>query len=142
MDRLTLQRNRAIGFLFVVVALTPLLISGRLRPNAQGLGSHQQLGLPPCSIRVLWGIRCPACGMTTSWAWFMRGRWVESAHANVGGLLLALSALAVIATGAIMIYSNRLPGPRVIDWAAWLSVTIAVVTLIQWGWRLWLSPNA
>ena len=32
------------------------------------MGTHQQLGLPPCNFVTLTGYPCPACGMTTSFA--------------------------------------------------------------------------
>ena len=46
-----------------ILALSAILIIGslfviatRLEPASQGLGTHHQLGLPPCSLRVLFNI--------------------------------------------------------------------------------------
>lgn len=64
-----------------------------LTPSTQGLGTHQQLGLPPCSIIQLLGTRCPACGMTTSWAYLVRGQVWAACQANVGGVLLGFWAI-------------------------------------------------
>ncbi len=75
------------------VPLVLLLVAGMLRPDADGLGTHQQLGLPPCSMRVIFGVRCPACGMTTSWSYFMRGDWLASFSSNIGGFSLAITAI-------------------------------------------------
>jgi hypothetical protein len=80
--------------IFTGCVLVSLLITAAcLPPSANGMGTHQQLGLPPCSMVMFFDMRCPACGMTTSWAHLMRGQIVQSAHANTGGLMLALFAL-------------------------------------------------
>src|SRR5262245_11862434 len=76
----------------VLVAL--LVTASRLTPSPQGLGTHRQLGLPPCTVLDWFGIRCPSCGMTTSWAHVARGRVLAATQANAGGALLALAAAA------------------------------------------------
>ena len=52
--------------------LLPLGAAVRLQPAREGLGTHQQLGLPPCTFRVLFDRPCPSCGMSTSWAHLVR----------------------------------------------------------------------
>ena len=42
-----------------------------LKPDPRGFGTHQQLGLPPCTFRSLTGTNCPHCGLTTSFSWFV-----------------------------------------------------------------------
>jgi len=108
-----------------------------LTPDRHGHGTHQQLGLPPCTFYVLFGRPCPACGMTTSWAWLVRGEVIEACRANVGGTLLAALAIA----GVPWLLGSALRG-------RWLTrrpndLTLAglvggmlLVTLVQWGWRL------
>src|SRR5207247_577108 len=68
-----LLRPKSLGVLgrlmFVAAALgmTALLGVARLvEPDLRGYGTHEQLGLPPCTFRLLTGIACPSCGMTTS----------------------------------------------------------------------------
>lgn len=85
------------GTLFAgILTLVLLLIARTLEPNPAGIGTHQQLGLPPCTSIVLFNSPCPACGMTTSWALATRGEFTASARSNVGGLLLALIAMAYV----------------------------------------------
>src|SRR5262245_3794824 len=74
----------------VLVAL--LIVARVLTPNAEGIGTHRQLGLPPCSSQQMFGFRCPACGMTTSWAYLTRGRVWSSLSVNAGGTLLGIAA--------------------------------------------------
>ncbi len=70
-----------------------LALAWTLTPDERGFGTHQQLGLPPCSGRFLWGGACPSCGMTTSWCWLVRGNLVRAAQANIGGLALGIYAI-------------------------------------------------
>jgi hypothetical protein len=58
--------------------------------------THRQLGLPPCTFKYVTGKPCPSCGMTTSFALFMRGDLWSSLRANAAGTLLALICLAFI----------------------------------------------
>ena len=72
-----------------------LVTAAFLTPNKNGFGTHRQLGLPPCAFTQLVGVRCPSCGMTTSWAYLMRGRLIASQQANTGGMLLGLTTMFV-----------------------------------------------
>lgn len=119
-----------------LIPLSLLIIAGNLNPAEKGLGTHQQLGLPPCSLRVLAGIRCPACGMTTSWSYFARGNWLASMNTNAGGFLLALLSIAMILIAAQIVRHGRLPSPRVQTWLTLAGVGVLVVTLLDWTIRL------
>ena len=61
-----------------------------LEPDPRGYGTHERLGLPGCTFRTIFGVRCPSCGLTTSVAHFVRGHFVAAARSNVAGLLLAV----------------------------------------------------
>lgn len=89
-------RSRVGAVFGLAFVLTLLLVARSLDPSGRGYGTHQQLGLPPCTSILLWGVRCPACGMTTSWSYLMRGEIVHAWHASAGGTLLGLIALAYI----------------------------------------------
>ena len=58
--------------------------------------THLQLGLPPCTFRVVTGLPCPSCGMTTSFALLMHGDLANSLRANAVGTLMALFGLLVV----------------------------------------------
>lgn len=131
------QRGILLAVGLVLVSL--LVTAARLAPNPRGMGTHQQLGLPPCSFVMLAGIRCPACGMTTSWAHLLRGQVLQSAHANAGGMLLALAAMF---GGPWMLASALVgrwwPGAVHPIWIAIGGGLIFTLTAVQWGWRLLL----
>lgn len=111
-----------------------------LEPDPLGHGTHQQLGLPPCSFMVLYGRRCPSCGMTTSWAHLARGQVVAAAKANVGGTFLGLLALAALPWMLVSTWRGRWwgwgPGANGL---AWLCALVFAVTLVDWLIRLWLG---
>jgi hypothetical protein len=116
-------------FLFAVAAV--------LKPNPYLMGTHQQLGLPPCSFLMLFGIPCPTCGMTTAWALLMHGEFIRALLANTGGVLLAVLAIAAAPWSMISAVRGR--------WFLWkpygeavgcVSAVILAITLIQWGYRL------
>ncbi|QDV43644.1 hypothetical protein Enr13x_35010 [Stieleria neptunia] len=129
-----LLRIAAAGVAALLVGL--LATAWTLQPDSSGLGTHHQLGLPPCSIRVLFGIRCPSCGMTTSWAHAMNGDFLAAARANVGGFLLAFYALACLGTMLQMVRGGKLPADRTIRRYTIALIAIAAVTLADWGVRL------
>jgi hypothetical protein len=114
-----------------------LLIAMRLHPDARHYGTHQQLGLPPCSFYYAFGIPCPTCGMTTAWAFLMRGEILASLHANAGGTLLAMLAIVVAPWSLLTAIRGRhfawTPSGRAI---AWTAGGIAAIAVLQWGCRL------
>jgi hypothetical protein len=125
--------------LFAVVGtglLAMLATAAWLDPDPRGIGTHQQLGLPPCTFQRMFGKPCPSCGMTTSWAHFVRGQFLQSFDANLGGTLLALLALIV---GPWLLISawrgrhaTRVPEDQYIALAG---LVVAAVTTLQWVMR-------
>ena len=120
--------------------LGPLIVAGVLRPDDRGHGTHQQIGLPPCTLVVLFGVRCPTCGMTTSWANFVRGRPAEALRANLSGTVLCLLDMLAVPwllctaiTGRWVIWE-----PRVGVVACGLAVVL-VIALVEWAVRLTYS---
>lgn len=78
-----------------------------LEPSAQGHGTHQQLGLPQCSLAMTIDRPCPTCGMTTAFAHAADGHFLEALRAQPMGLALAMATpvafwggLHIAATGS------------------------------------------
>lgn len=120
----------AIGGLLMGLLLT----AGLLTPDPSGAGTHRQLGLPECSFQLMFaGTPCPSCGMTTSWSHLMRGQIVQSARANIGGLLLGLAAFAcgpwLFMSGLRARWWPGVPN----EWVA-IGITLSIfgVTLVNW----------
>lgn len=127
-----------LGLLAAGTALAGLLlIAANLRPESKGYGTHEQLGLPPCTFMTLFNRPCPSCGMTTSWAEMMHGRPLEAFRTNAGGALLALVALAATPWLLLSALAGRwlgpLPGDRALVMGA---LAVLAVTLLDWARRL------
>lgn len=127
---------RLLGLLLCVLPLGLLVVASGLEPSESGLGTHQQLGLPPCTILVLFGVRCPSCGMTTSWAYFAQGQFVQSATVNLGGFLLAIYSLVFSCFCCLFTFQGRMPTYAAQKWLAISLLAIVAVTLVGWGFRL------
>ena len=94
--RVPLERTeRWMMFMGSVGLMVILCIAAWLRPDPAGLGTHRQLGLPGCTLYTIVGIRCPGCGMTTSWAHTMNGNLSMALRANSAGTLF-LCLLSIV----------------------------------------------
>jgi len=75
--------------------------------QARTMETHRQIGLPPCTFKVMSGLPCPSCGMTTSFALLVRGDVVNSLRANAVGTMLAALCLALIPWGLASVVRGR-----------------------------------
>lgn len=87
---------RAILLAWAVFLLSGFAVARTLNPDPRGYGTHQQFGLPECSIRVLFSRPCPGCGMTTAFSYFVRGEFTAATQANPAGVLLAMLCVLMI----------------------------------------------
>lgn len=79
--------------------------------------------------------------MTTSFANFVRGRFLQAAQANASGVLLATVCAVQLPWIAVSVARGRL-------WGVWrpdllalaVVVPLALVCLAEWAFRLMLSP--
>jgi hypothetical protein len=113
--------------------LSLLALAAWLPPDPRGFGTHQRLGLPPCSFQQWTGRRCPSCGMTTAWSCLMRGRIIASFQANAGGALLGLICLVAAPWALISGVRGRWLGrPSESVITVGLVPLLLVVTLADW----------
>ncbi|WP_261343333.1 DUF2752 domain-containing protein [Novipirellula galeiformis] len=88
-------------------------------------------------MRLIFGIRCPACGMTTSWSYFTRGQWLDSVQVNSGGFLLALVACLGVVLSVICLVKPGVDLMRYQKVAGITALCIALVTFVDWAVRLY-----
>jgi hypothetical protein len=108
-----------------------------LTPDSRGHGTHEQLGLSPCTFATLAGRRCPACGMTTAWSHLMRGNVFVAARTHASGTMLGI--LAVVLSACCLGYAVvgnlrvRLPSERVL---LLFGIAMLMFVLVEWLMRL------
>ncbi|MFZ1932598.1 MAG: DUF2752 domain-containing protein [Thermoguttaceae bacterium] len=136
--RTTLSRRDRFWLAAVGLGLLGLLATAAvLRPNPTGHGTHQQLGLPPCTFWTLFHRPCPTCGMTTAWAYLMRGKWLDACRVNAGGALLGVLAMAaapwLLGSAIRGNWLGAAPSERA---AAWGAAIVLLVTMTDWAIRV------
>lgn len=78
------------------LALGVLAVARVLSPDPTGLGTHEQLGLPPCLFHALTSWPCPACGLTTAFAHMARFDLPAAAAAHLFGAPSFIATVAVV----------------------------------------------
>ncbi|RLS39281.1 MAG: DUF2752 domain-containing protein [Planctomycetota bacterium] len=122
-------------------SLVLLLLAVWLKPNSLGNGTHQQLGLPPCTIQFWFGIPCPSCGGTTAFAHFVRGQWGSALRANAASTLLAGLCVVGVPWSWGSAWQRRYLGvPDIVKTLVIVLLSLSFVAGAQWIGRLmeWL----
>lgn len=105
------------------------------------MATHRQLGLPACDFLVLTGRPCPACGLTTSFAFTVRGDAINAARANWVGLLMAAFLMLAVPWAVASAVAGRALLVRNLE-AALIGVlfTLYGLLIVRWAvvlWNLW-----
>ena len=132
---------RRAGYLLVpLLFLAILVIAHHLTPDPSGVGTHRELGLPPCYFLKLTGIICPSCGLTTSFAWMARGNFTAAFHAHpLGPLILLLFAwVSLISLLEFFERGNQL---RAIHQKFWMRTTFGGCFLFLGVWIFRVAFN-
>ena len=123
-----------------VLLLCGFAVAWGVEPDPRGFGTHERLGLPPCTFRTLVGQPCPSCGMTTSFANFVRGRFAAAVQANIAGSCLAALCAAQIPWAWVSVRTGRWWRIARPDAAAlWIAVGLAGICVAEWIARIVLS---
>ena len=113
------------------------LVASQVSPDPRGYGTHQQLGLPPCTFRLMFGYHCPGCGMTTSFAHFVRGDLASAARANLAGTVLAAISAMMIPWCVLSFFAGRMwfvSDPVMVGLG--LTISIGVLAVLLWVVRI------
>jgi hypothetical protein len=128
---------------FILVALTlpwvvVLTVATQIDPYKWGTvaasGTHQQLGLPPCTFKEMAGVPCPSCGMTTSFTLLMHGDVWHSLQANFAGTVLATFGLLFIPWALVSAFFGRFVFIRRLEMVIFrLAVVFLILLFGRWG---------
>lgn len=137
-------RGERLAAVLAALALAALLITAAcLSPSRSGVGTHTQLGLPPCGWIVLFQRPCPTCGMTTSFASAAHGRFYDALRAQPLGALLALAASALLWAMLHIALAGVRTGPMLLERInGRLLLTLGVLAAVAWGYVLAMHPPA
>jgi hypothetical protein len=132
------RATRLAASLTLIGCASVLAIAAYLEPDPRGFGTHEQLlSSGPCGMLVLTGLPCPTCGMTTAFAYTVRGQWLQAMWAQPTGFLLALGTIALLGISAWTIVRGR--WPQLTGW--WLTpyrlfMTLLILLLGGWAFKI------
>lgn len=83
--------RRIIALTVAIACVIVLSVALALSPAEAGVGTHEQLNLPPCGWIAMMEFPCMTCGMTTAFSHAVRGEFLASLLAQPLGFLLAMA---------------------------------------------------
>ncbi|MBI4558717.1 MAG: DUF2752 domain-containing protein [Candidatus Hydrogenedentes bacterium] len=117
-----------------------LLARYGLTPDPRGVGTHQQLGFPPCLTMTLFGIPCPFCGMTTAFTYMAHGDPVAAFWCQpAGSVVFVAAALAWLASIVFAIRGDWPPQLFSVRSARVLAIIGVLVVLAGWAYKIGAS---
>ena len=128
---------RAVA-LFVVLGCGAVLgVGATLEPAPGGIGTHTQLGLPPCGWIVRLDIPCPTCGFTTAFTNVVHGDFVSAFSGQPFGALLAC-ATAVFFVGGLVVLVTGAPLGGVLCrfWTIKVTWVVLAMLILSWGYTM------
>ena len=114
----------------------PLVYAATLTPDAAGIGTHTQMGLPSCGFHKATGLPCATCGCTTAFAHAADGSLHLALITQPFGALLALT-LAVMAWIAVWSAFTGASLSPVVQVVLSRRVVLCwvIVLLLAWGYK-------
>ncbi|MCD6377334.1 MAG: DUF2752 domain-containing protein [Planctomycetes bacterium] len=112
---------RIRGLVVLVACIMILTMMAWLVPAKAGYGTHEQMGLPPCSFLERTGYPCPTCGLTTSISAMVHGEFFLACRSHLFGVIVFFALIILSVAGAIELFIGKVVLNRLgrIDW--WLA---------------------
>ncbi len=138
----TVFRQRLPAIAIAVASGVILGLAWWLEPATKGIGTHQRLGLPACAWPDRFGIPCPTCGYTTSFALAAKGRFAESFVNQPMAMITALAVGCIFVAALWSATTGRSISPiaaRFCGGKFWLLV--ALLAALSWGYKIAVMRN-
>ncbi len=133
------RSGRLRAMLVACAAIALLSVAAYVQPASEGVGTHQQLGLPQCGWILAANIPCPTCGMTTAWSHTVRGEFPSAFLAQPMGLLLAIGTIFVALGGFVSALTGySFNGLLYRFTPSKILIVFALLTLASWGLKILL----
>ncbi len=136
--RPTGMKVRLRGVVVAAPILTISIIAAALHPDSRGVGTHEQLGLSPCTFLATTGWPCPTCGLTTSVSATVHGQLGRAFKAHAFGPLLVAAMAALLAASVFEVVTAK-PVLSRIRWRSWWIWAGLAMLLGGWGLKALLG---
>ncbi len=101
------------------------------------MGTHQNLGLPPCGMLEVTGLPCPTCGYTTATTLAVQGHIIEAFIVQPGGALFTLAtAMAVLVSGWALLTGMSLSALGNLIWRPATIWMVGGIVMAAWVYKL------
>jgi hypothetical protein len=129
--------DQAVYALLLLGLASVFGLAAWLKPDASGLGTHTELGLPPCGFYVVFHKPCPSCGMTTAFAWMMHGHPLKALKTQPAGVAVFLAAAFLLFYLPWAWWRGR-PPVQILETRGFLPVVLSLIAiiLVVWGMRV------
>jgi len=119
---------------------TVLLVSYFLIPDPRGYGTHEHLFLPPCFIRFFFHIPCPACGLTTAFAYLAKGHFQEAFQTHWMSPFLFTLLCFLFFYSIVCVFSKKLFWNIFENkWTPYISSFLLLGMLLCWALKLFTN---
>ena len=99
--------ERAFHTIVALLIAGVFVVAFLLEPDPRGHGTHEKLGLRPCSFATYLKAPCPFCGMTTSFTYYAKGDMFDALKVQPAGALIALASTGYLFLVVFMTVSGR-----------------------------------
>ena len=132
--------GRLYALAVAAICIAILGVAFWMNPSRNHLGTHRQLGLPPCAFVAVTGFPCPTCGMTTAYAYVVRGQLIDAARSSAFGMLLAIGTAGIAVAAVCCAIIGRYPN---LNWYRVDAVKLvyygALMLVLSWGLKIALG---
>ena len=132
-----LLSRRVVALVVVLACGTVLGFAAWLTPSASGMGTHTQLGLPPCSWITTMDLPCPTCGYTTAFSNVAHGNFLTAIEAQPFGAVAGF-ATAVFFLGGLVVLVTGAPLGGILCrfWTMKVTWVVLGMMILAWGYTM------
>jgi hypothetical protein len=134
---------KLITALVLAGAAAMLIVGASLTPSAEGVGTHEELGFPPCGFLATYQMPCATCGMTTAVSHAAHGHLLMAITTQPAGAAIAvLAMMAVILCTASLLGGFSLAPLGAAIWRPRVVLLAALFVLAAWVYKILLVRGA
>ena len=125
--------ERFVLVAYVVAVVILMVFLHAVVPDARGFGTHEQLGMTPCSWPRSMGIPCPTCGCTTAASHLAHGEFLTAVVVQPFGVFFTVAGLYGVWLALFHLATNRSLMWRISTWP-WARLLLLTICLCLLAW--------